>query len=62
MQPREAAAAGNRDRQGRDRLGTPMQRFYRVVLFIAVTAVTFTLLVVMQRLIGYAWVTYHPPQ
>jgi hypothetical protein len=38
-----------------------MQRFYRVVLFITVTAVTFALLVVIQRLIGYAWVTYHPP-
>jgi hypothetical protein len=38
-----------------------MQRLYRVVLFIAVTAVTFALLVAIQRLIGYAWVTYHPP-
>jgi hypothetical protein len=38
-----------------------VQRFYRVVIFIAVTAVTFALLVVIQRLIGYAWVTYKPP-
>jgi hypothetical protein len=38
-----------------------MQRFYRLVVFIAVTTVTFALLVVAQKLIGYAWVTYHQP-
>jgi hypothetical protein len=38
-----------------------MPRFYRVVLFVAITAATFALLVVFQKLIGYAWVTFVPP-
>jgi hypothetical protein len=38
-----------------------VRRFYLVVTFVAVTIVTFALLVMIQKLIGYAWVTYHPP-
>jgi hypothetical protein len=38
-----------------------VRKIYLVATFIAVTAVTFALLVMIQKLIGYAWVTYHPP-
>jgi hypothetical protein len=42
-------------------LSDRMRRLYLILTFIAVTAVTFALLVAIQRLIGYAWVTYGPP-
>jgi hypothetical protein len=31
-----------------------------ILTFLAVTLLTFALLVSAQKLIGYAWVTYHP--
>jgi hypothetical protein len=40
---------------------TIVQRIYLVVAFLSAGSVTFTALVIAQRMIGYAWGTFHPP-
>jgi hypothetical protein len=38
-----------------------MQRSLQVLAFLMAGSVTFTALVIAQRMIGYAWGTFHPP-